>query len=373
MSVPADAPLPKLYHPGVWRDPPGGAEAVSIIMRTKDRALLLPRALESVLAQRFEDWRLYLVNDGGAVPVLEDVLTPYLEAFGGRLRVVHHAVSLGMEAASNAGLALARGRYFAIHDDDDCWHPDFLSRTVSFLSAPERCGYAGVATGCEVVRERIEAGRVVKTAQFPWVYFKPPVEFSAMLARNQIPPIALLLRRDVLARIGDYNERLPVLGDWEFILRVLAVGDIGAIPEPLAFYHHRLAADEDVYANSVSAGLHIHREMKAGIGNHIIREALAAQPVLLGVLWPVLQALDEASGERRRQTEGLEHKLDALAAEMARQLDMMQGMTRRLTVLEEAVREVRQIAEQRSCLPAPLRWLAFRWHKLTGRQPRKDR
>lgn len=333
MQPPADAPLPLLYASQEFAGAGPHAEAVSIIMRTKDRALLLPRALRSVLAQSFSNWRLYLVNDGGDVVALETVLKDFRDAFADKLSVIHHAQSLGMEAASNAGLAAAAGLYFAIHDDDDGWDPEFLSRTTAFLGAPENASYIGVATGCDVVQERIEAGQIETVAQFPWVYFRPPIGFGALIERNQLPPITLLLRCALLPRIGGYNEALPVLGDWEFILRALAVGDVGALEERLAFYHHRLAADTPIYANSVTGGINIHSQTRARLGNHIIRTALQQQPALLGVLWPVLQALEANS---------------AAQAEMAQRLDE----------LATEIRAIRQATEpQRKIFALLRRWL----------------
>jgi hypothetical protein len=315
--------IAKLYAPQHWHDAPGKAELVSIIMRTKDRPLLLPRALASVLSQEFADWKLYLVNDGGDQPALEATLSPYKTAFGDKLELINHETPMGMEAASNAGLAAARGQFFAIHDDDDSWHPDFLGQTTGFLADPSNCAYAGVATACDVVQERVENGEIVKLAQFPWAYFRPPVEFGAMVARNQMPPITLLMRREVLARIGTYNADLPVLGDWEFILRVLMVGDIGAIETSLAYYHHRIAAGQTAYANSVSAGLNIHRQTKAALGNHIIRQSLQSNPALLGVLWPVLQAIEantQAQSEILRRLRQIEDQLDKLSGMIDRQI-----------------------------------------------------
>jgi glycosyltransferase involved in cell wall biosynthesis len=49
------------------------------------------------------------------------------------LRVLHHAHSKGMEAASNAGIHASTGEFVVIHDDDDSWHPDFLRETVDYL------------------------------------------------------------------------------------------------------------------------------------------------------------------------------------------------------------------------------------------------
>jgi hypothetical protein len=60
-----------------------------------------------------------------------------------------------------------------------------------------------------------------------------------MACGNFFPPIAFVFRREVLERIGGFNETLPVLGDWFFNLEFLLEDDIAVLPEPLARYHHR--------------------------------------------------------------------------------------------------------------------------------------
>src|SRR5699024_9188192 len=106
---------------------------VAIITRTKNRPVLLARAFASLLSQTYKNWHLYLVNDGGDRDPIERLIEQYHSAFKGRITVKHHEHSLGMEAASNAGLKGAEGEYVIIHDDDDSWKPDFLATTVAFL------------------------------------------------------------------------------------------------------------------------------------------------------------------------------------------------------------------------------------------------
>lgn len=98
---------------------------VSIITRTKNRPALLVRAIYSVLSQTHEDWELIIINDGGNKKCVEEVILKFASSLNNRLHIVHHEVSKGMEAASNAGLKLATGDFLIIHDDDDAWHPDF--------------------------------------------------------------------------------------------------------------------------------------------------------------------------------------------------------------------------------------------------------
>src|SRR5947209_12295165 len=157
---------------------------VSVVMRTRDRALLLERAIASVRGQRLADWELVIVNDGGA-PAPVDALVA--TADDRRIRVVHRPASRGMEAASNAGLAEARGDFVAIHDDDDSWEPDFLSACVDFLEQPD--APPGVITHSVLVREELHEGRVierVRDARFnAWLR---EVSLMRMAAVNPFPP-----------------------------------------------------------------------------------------------------------------------------------------------------------------------------------------
>ena len=81
--------------------PPALPATVGIIMRTKNRPLLLERALNDVLRQVFTDWTMVIVNDGGDPAPVDDLVRRYAEAFRGRVAVVHNRTSVGMEAASN--------------------------------------------------------------------------------------------------------------------------------------------------------------------------------------------------------------------------------------------------------------------------------
>ena len=75
---------------------------------------------------------------------------------------------------------------------------------------------------------------------------------------------------------------MPVLGDWEFNLRALALGDFGFVPDALAYYHQRRQADDAVYGNSVTAGTADHQRYDTLLRNNIIRIALRDNPALIG-------------------------------------------------------------------------------------------
>lgn len=239
---------------------------VSIITRTKNRPLLLPRACDSVLGQTTIDWEHVLVNDAGDSSVVESIVEPRRARYGDRLRVIHRERSTGMEAASNAGIRASHGRYLVIHDDDDSWHGRFLEKTTSML---ERLGpedpVQGVVTHSTRVVEQLEANTVTEVFRHAFVEGLQPIRLWRVLEENAFPPISFLFRRSAWDALGPFDGSLPVLGDWEFNVRFLQRFDITVLPEMLAYYHHRTEDAANIYANTVTARDDLHRSTEAAL------------------------------------------------------------------------------------------------------------
>ena len=243
---------------------------VAVITRTRNRALLLRRAARSVERQTFRDFCWVVVNDGGDGEEVETIVARAKEN-GVDAHVVRRAASTGMEAASNAGLAASNSAYIAIHDDDDSWHPDFLLRTVAFLEADPL--FVGVICHTEEVREEIKGRAILEKSRRPMNAEIQDIHISELFYRNLFPPISLLYRREVLETIGPYDEALPVLGDWDFNLRLILHGEIAVIEETLACYHARQAKHHA--PNSIHTNPNLHKRYEAVIRNRLIRAGLA--------------------------------------------------------------------------------------------------
>lgn len=270
---------------------------VAIITRTKDRTLLLRRAVESVLAQTFQDWIMVIVNDGGDRAPVDELVEAYEDRFKGRSCVIHNETCLGMETASNIGLKGSKSRYVVIHDDDDSWHPAFLQQCTEFLDANPYPRVAGVITHTVLALERIEQNRIVVERKEPFNAWCKSVTIYRMAASNIFPPISFVYERRVLDQIGYYREDLPVLGDWEFNLRFVRRYDIFLIPEELAFYHHRLDATSGVFSNSVIGDDSKHLFYDALLRNELLREDLDHNRIGMGYLANISKSFDILHGQ----------------------------------------------------------------------------
>jgi glycosyltransferase involved in cell wall biosynthesis len=272
----------------------------AVITRTKNRPLLLIRAIASVLAQTDTDLVHVIVNDGGDKTELHALLDPFKDRYAGRLVVIDNEKSLGMEAASNVGIRASNSNFVVIHDDDDSWQPEFLARTTSYLEEhAEVSSLRGCVTLATEVTEMIVGGRVVELARTLMSFDARDLTLWRMCAGNFFPPICFIYSREALAAIGLYREDLPVQGDWEFNLRFMKLFDVGLVAEPLANYHVRSARSQSsgVYGNSVGLPER-HRFYNRLLRNEFLRVDIAAGRLGIGHMVhvnPILLRVDRMS------------------------------------------------------------------------------
>ncbi len=236
---------------------------VTVVTRTRNRPVLLTRALQSVGAQSFQDLELVIVNDAGSTEAVDSALKSAPEWLKERTRVVTNETSHGREAALEDGLAVSSCEFFAIHDDDDSWEPGFLAACVAHLD--EHPEHGAVATRCDVVDEIVTEEGLTERGRWVMTQDKESWTLIDTMVANYVPPISQLIRREVADRIGHWDGTLLTQADWDFNLRLLATSPVGFIDgEPLAHWHHRDSTDESV-GNSVVVDA-VHRDDCSGSG-----------------------------------------------------------------------------------------------------------
>ena len=253
---------------------------VGIVTRTKNRRVLLKRALESVLFQSYPHWRMVLVNDGGDRDDVDALVASYAGLSQDRVSVLHNARSLGMEGASKVGLAALATDLLIVHDDDDSWAPEFLAVTTRELLRLQTTYPAvqGVTTYANRVMETVNGNIVHTDSIAPFNAWVPPgfLSLDRMLASNFIPPISFLFSRAAYEDLGGVYEAIPYLGDWDFLIRFLSKYEVCMIPQYLAFYHWRSRSHSGVLANSVTDEIGRHKFYRQMLLNQWLRADFAA-------------------------------------------------------------------------------------------------
>ena len=258
---------------------------VSIITRTMDRPRLLARTLDSVLAQRFRDWELIIVN-GGSGSTVEEVLHPRMEQFGSRVRVLQfdnpHPGMRGVPL--NHGIAHSSGEFVTVLDDDDTWDTDFLETMLSTFEKAALPGAGGIVCQTRIVEESpVEEG-----LQLQKDYVLNADLFNVTLARlavvNAFCIHAFIYRRSAFDAVGGYASDLPVLEDWDFNLRFVSMWEVAVVPRVMTHYHLRPSVSSGQEANSQHAEFDRHKFYEAKIINDALRRDMESGRPGLGVL-----------------------------------------------------------------------------------------
>ena len=107
---------------------------VSILMPTFNRARLIGKSIESVIAQSYDSWELLVIDDG-STDGTRDIIKEYANK-DERIKClfIPRTEFNGISKYLNLGIEKANGKYIARIDDDDFWcNNDKLSQQVNFL------------------------------------------------------------------------------------------------------------------------------------------------------------------------------------------------------------------------------------------------
>jgi glycosyltransferase involved in cell wall biosynthesis len=196
------------------------APRVTVVVPCRDHGRHLPDLLVSLAAQTESPFRWLIVDDGSSerttLSVLED-----LDKAGSE--VVRLGKTLGPAGARNVGLSRVATTFAACLDADDVLHPRFLERTADALEADSRLGF--------VFFDYRHFGAVEGPVRVP--------EFDeARLLEDNYVVSAAPFRVRAWKEAGGYAEELTEgLEDWEFWIRLIEHGWLGArIPETLFYY-----------------------------------------------------------------------------------------------------------------------------------------
>ncbi len=196
--------------------------AVSVVIATMDRPILLRRALDGVLAQEF----------GGEleIVVVYDHREPdrSLEMDNGRQRVVviENDRAKGLAGARNAGMAKASFPWIAFCDDDDEWLPGKLA--AQFEALANTPGAQVATTGIFIHYD----GQDIERVPDPTL-----LTFEGFLndRMTDVHPSATLVSAELAEAIGDVDEQIPggYAEDYDWLLRAALQSPFAVAAEPL--------------------------------------------------------------------------------------------------------------------------------------------
>src|SRR6266542_5938604 len=235
MNVVCQAQVPKPHgqyaqvSARATRDP-----VVSVCIPTYNRMAMLKNAVDSALAQTFGDFEV-IVSDNASSDGTEALMRSYRDE---RIRYVRQACNIGAVRNFNRCLAMARGRYITIVNDDDVMLPDNLRLKVGALDGSPMVGF--VYSGYHLVDEHLH--RVPCHPNFIQAVDGDAIERGhdflehSLLFGCHVAMSSVMIRRDCVERVGGFNESLNYASDYDYWRRLSLHYDVMVLAAPLVQY-----------------------------------------------------------------------------------------------------------------------------------------
>ena len=205
-SVPALDQEPRLLMAG------DASPLFSVVTVSLNAAASIAEALDSALAQEFDDFEIVVV-DGGSTDSTLDIVREREASAAGRLRWISEP-DKGLYDAMNKGLGLARGRYIEYLGADDLLVPGALQAVARVVA--EQGGETGPDIVCGAVR--------VAGPHGDWDEPAAPLVRRGMPQRAPVRHQSTFVRAEKLRAVAGFDTRYRIAADYDAYLKLHEAG-----------------------------------------------------------------------------------------------------------------------------------------------------
>lgn len=198
---------------------------VSVIIPTHNRASLLAVAVQSVLAQTFQDFEILIVDDASTDNTKEVVSA----LSDNRIRYFRRDMSGGDAVARNLGIANSKGEYIAFLDDDDSWLPEKLDLQMNLFKI-STFPIGGVHAGYMKIDLKSQKIVGLKFAE------ERGDIFNSILGENLINTSSVVIKKECIEEVGVFDESIPWCSDQDLWIRISEKYHWDCVKEALVKY-----------------------------------------------------------------------------------------------------------------------------------------
>jgi glycosyltransferase involved in cell wall biosynthesis len=224
---------------------------LSVICTTYNRKAYLPdllKSFEALVPAPFEVELELVVYDDGSTDGTERLFEDLGDQ---RVRYIRNAVNRGPSAGRNAAVAACRGDYLFVIDSDDV----FLQRTVANFAREAKSSPGTDIFIADFLRVDAELKYVTGSDYYGWDYPDAAAVLKAIFEGKHFVQHSFLIKREVFAKAGGYDEQRKMAEDLDLYIRVLLKG--GAFKYvPFISHLHR------VHEGNLSARVDLAKHME---------------------------------------------------------------------------------------------------------------
>lgn len=204
----------------------GGQPLISVLVPVYNTPPdFLAAAIASVIAQYYPHWELILVDDCSTSAPTREALARY-QGRDARIVVVRRAANGHISAASNDGLAAARGEFVALLDHDDVLEPNALLEVARVAKLWPEVDFI-----------YSDEDKLARDGSLHSAYYKPDWSPSLLLSTMYTSHLSVY-RTEVVRQAGGFRSEFDGTQDYDLALRMAELTD-RVCHIPMILYHWR--------------------------------------------------------------------------------------------------------------------------------------
>lgn len=215
---------------------------ISVVIPVYNREKTIKRCIDSVVNQTYPVFEIIMVDDGSTDKTLDIVK----EEYGDKITIIRQKHK-GAQAARNAGIRAAQGKYIGFLDSDDEWMPNKIELQVQELQKNGDVvvcgdGYTQMDWGKNVPLVYRRTGNIGKNSRMG---VRSPLRMNGISGNIYETALektfgdfdSLLAPKKSLVDIGYLDEKVPSFQEWDVVIRLAEKNRFVYIKKPLYVYH----------------------------------------------------------------------------------------------------------------------------------------
>ena len=186
---------------------------ISVVIPTLNRINTLERALDSVINQTYKPAEIIVVDNGSNDGTLKFLREQYPKI----TTLTENKV--GVSSARNKGIKKSINQWIALLDSDDAWHPRKLEVQTSMLDSALK-EYSLIHTDEVWFRNNKHINQMKKHKK------QGGYIFERCLSLCCISPSSVLFKKNILDKVGLFDESLPVCEDYDLWLKICSSEEV---------------------------------------------------------------------------------------------------------------------------------------------------
>lgn len=213
---------------------------VSVIIPTHNRGNDIKKSIYSVINQTFRPYEIIIVSDG-STDNTKQVVSKIQEEYN-NIYFYEYFPNMGANHARNYGINKSNGNIIAFLDDDDEWLENKLEKQINCFTQNQSIGlvYTGVYN--------IYLDDNITYISLPKHYkdIRKEILFHNIISTTS----TVCVKKDVLLKVGAFDENLPALQDYDLWIRICQKYYIYGIQEPLINYYNKRKTRNQISSNT---------------------------------------------------------------------------------------------------------------------------